>query len=184
MRLSLRGAPSALGSSRREDGDRMRAIWRKLCRALLQFGNGPGDRATAAAGDSLAGSDTKRQNVGALAIQRGSTRAVRPRRLRERRSWPRGDRRRTWVELNDIDRVARAGDVDAHAAGEFVAADDGMNGVAGRCPAHTARRIISGLAPGAGDLAAAIIELGAGIELDSRCRAQRMFWETALPATL
>ena len=39
-----------------------------------------------------------------------------------------------------------------------------MNRVAGRCPAHTSRRIVSGLVPGAGNLAADISKLGAGIE--------------------
>ena len=58
------------------------------------------------------------------------------------------------IQLNNADRAARAGYVNAHAAGGLGTIDDRMNRVAGRCPAHTSRRIVSGLEPGAGDLAA------------------------------
>ena len=69
------------------------------------------------------------------------------------------------IELNDVDGVARTRHVDTHAAGELVAADHGMNGIADGASAHAARGVVGGLAPGAGDRPAAIGELGACVEL-------------------
>src|SRR4029450_223111 len=65
------------------------------------------------------------------------------------------------IELNDVDGVARTRHVDTHAAGELVAADHGMSGIADGGSANAARGVGGGLAPGAGDLPAAIGELGA-----------------------
>jgi hypothetical protein len=80
--------------------------------------------------------------------------------------------------------MARVRDIDAHAARELVAADDGVDHVAGRGPTPAAGGVTSRLAPRAVDLTAAVREPGGDVELVVRVLAQRMFCVTALPATL
>src|SRR5262245_35193582 len=82
----------------------------------------------------------------------------------ELRSRP-SDRSLIRIELNNVDGLGRARHVDAHATRELGTVDHGMNGIADGASAHAARGVVGGFAPGAGDLPAAIGELGACIEL-------------------
>src|SRR6476661_245969 len=63
------------------------------------------------------------------------------------------------VELDDIDCVIGIVELNAHAAGELVAGDQGMDRVAFRRAGHRAARIVDALVPRAFDLAAPVGDL-------------------------
>ena len=87
------------------------------------------------------------------------------------------------IQLHDIDLVAGVGDVDAHAAGELVAGDAGVDGLILRRSGHAAIRIVGRLVPRAFDLAGLVGQLGGGIDPVVLAGAAEVLREVA-PVTL